>query len=370
MIYKLFFIALFIGALFITSCATVIKDLGVYRNTDAPRSRFAPPPDKIKSQKTKIVIYAIEDKKVDSKKSAVSRLVTNKIKSVLSETNVSIVDRSALETFSEEAILAAAEGKGDEADIIVAADYAIKGQIDAYAVFASYNPPYTTETESYSRTDDDGSVTYVPPRVINHPARCVYQGSVSGQFYIYVLPSLELIKTVQLNGSANKSVNAGSAPATSNDLLNLGIWIISDFNTPAQCKNKSLQAATLNDSAQNSISYKNRIAILNQFAARGYVNSVFVHKNDEDDFILRVTLGSNNGVKQETELEIYRVSESIDALSGKKRIEERKIADAKVSNLVENDEAWAVIKDEEQALKILTGDLVKVKYKEKFFKSY
>lgn len=357
---KLFLAGVLFSSFLFYSCATKIKDISLYKDAGASKSLYAPSVDKIKSKKTSIVIYAIEDKNVEGQKSAISRVISTNIQNLLAKTNVSIVDRSALEKFNEEAILAASEGKGDESEIITAADYAIKGQIDNSSVFANYKAGYNQVTPGYTSTNIDGSTYYVAPVTTYHPPSCRYTGEISGKFEIYLLPSLELVQVIPLNGYFSDTVGT-SGSSVGGNLLALGSWNFSG-TTNAKCKNKAVQVSVLNNAAKNSIDKNNQKKVLNQFAAKGYIADVLVHKDKDDKYVIQITLGSQNGIRQETDLEIYKIMPKIDKLTGKEKREEVKVAVGRVSNLVEKDFAWAVIKDEDEARKISIGDIVKVRY--------
>ena len=72
--------------------------------------------------------------------------------------------------------------------------------------------------------------------------------------------------------------------------------------------------------------------------------------------------GQKSRNKTRVKIDIYKPQFVIDPLSQKEKIKNKKVAEAVISNLVEGDSAWGVIKDEEQAKNISIGDIVKVRY--------
>jgi hypothetical protein len=348
-----------------TSCAIKIKDFENYSSLGIGKAPLAPPPDQIKTKQIKVVLYNIEDKKVDNTKSAVSNISATLVRDLLKQTNVSILDRSAIEKFSDEAILAATE-TGAEPEF-TAAQFAIKGQIDDYTSYSSYGAGYYKEVPGYSITNDDGSVTTVAPSRVYEPPTCTYRGEVNGRIEVYALPSLELVMDISLKGVGSRAVEVSDGGASQfiglndNSLLSIGVWSLASAAFDGKCSDQNIGAAVINQAVNNSVSEPQKKKLLNQFAAKGYVNDVRKH-NKKEKYIVQVTIGNRNGLAQNGYLNVYRQQIRVNALSGKSETEDKKIAEARISQLVEADDAWLVVKDKNEAKKILIGDLVKVTY--------
>ena len=326
---------LIILSLFFLGCAVKIKDFENYSSVEVGRASLAPTREQIKTNQIKIVLYKIEDKKTKNKNFAISNLSVSMIRKSLLKTNVNIIDRSAIEKFSDEAILADTEtGKETE---FSAAQYAINGQVDNYNIYSSYKAAYYVHIRGYTQKNFDGSTTYIPRKTIYHPATCSYQGEFNGRFEIYKLPSLKLVMDIALRGDDVIKVEA----------------INRKYN------DKNIANSVIKKAVESSLSKKEEKKLLNQFAAKGYVNDVRKNKNK---YIIQITLGNKNGVNQNNTLNIYRQSNRVDVLTGRNKIENTKIAEAKTSQLIEADRAWLVVKDKKEAEKILVGDLVKVIY--------
>lgn len=342
-----------------TSCSVKIKNFESYSSSGIGRAPLAPSPEQIKTNQVKVVLYNIEDKKAQSENSAVSNLSASLVRNLLRKTNVSILDRSAIEKFNDEAILAATE-TGEDPEF-TAAQYAIKGQIDDYNSYSSY------QAESYEEIPTERADGEIFIRRVFHPALCHYIGEVNGRFEVYALPSLELIMDITLKGKGFKSVEAPKSGISQftglidNKLLAFGVWNIASSAFDSKCNDKNLGASSINLAVNESVSENESKKLLNQFAAKGYVNDVRKH-NKKDKYIIQVTIGSKNGLAQNGTLNVYRQQNRTDALSGKNKIENQKITEARISQLVESNNAWLVVKEEEEAQKILIGDLVKVIY--------
>ena len=316
-----------------SGCATVIKDLDSYQDSGALRSPDAPSGDKIQTSQTKVVIYGIENQD-GGKQSNLSRLAANNIQRLLSQTNVKIIDRSALETFSEEAILSQTQDGNEGSSAAAAADYAIKGNISGNTS-ASYQKGfyYPVEICKYNEVLEKKVCRIVQKW---KPPQCTYYGRVSGDFTIYKIPSLQQIEAVLLQNSRS---------------------IKKQQNAP--CNNNAIKQRALDNAINSSISKSSAKKIKNLFAAKGYVSDLRRKKNN---YIVKITLGSSHGVKQEAKIGIYRKKVVIDKLSQEEKNQYQPIAKAIISNLVGSDSAWCVIKDKKEAEKILIGDVVKVHY--------
>ena len=316
-----------------SGCGTIIRDLDSYQDAGALRSPDAPSVDRVATKQIKIVIYGIENQD-GGKQSHLSRLAANNIQRLLSQTNVKIVDRSALETFSEEAILAQTKKGNEGSAAAAAADYAIKGNISGNTS-ASYRKGYYYPVEvcKYNAVLERRICRTVQKW---KPPQCTYYGRVSGDFTVYKLPSLQRIEAVSLQNSKS---------------------ITKQQNAP--CNNNTIAQRALDSALNRSISKSSAKKIKNLFAAKGYVSDLRRKKNN---YIVKITLGSDNGVKQEAKIGIYRSKVIIDKLSQKEKKQYQPIAKAIISNLVGSDSAWCVIKDKKEAEKILIGDVVKVHY--------
>lgn len=349
--------------LIFSGCAVKIKNFEDYSSIGAGKAPLAPPPHQIKTNQVKVVLYNIEDKTTNNQKSAVSNLSATLIRTALLKTNVAIIDRSAIEKFSDEAILTATE-TGKETSIS-AAQYAIKGQIDNYVGYSSYQAGYVEKIAGYTTTNADGSITVAPDQSIYHPPLCNYTGEMAGRFEIYTLPSLELVMDIPLKGVGNKSVRASESGAglaaslIDNSLLSFGVWAIASSQLDSKCRDKNVEASVISTAVQKSLAKKEEKKLLNQFAAKGYVSDIRKRKNK---YIIQITIGSQNGVNQNNYLNVYRQFNITDALSGESKIENKKTAEARASQLTESNSAWLVVKDKKEASKILIGDLVKVIY--------
>ena len=343
--YKIFLIFSALVLFILSGCATVIKDFDAYQNAGAPRSPNAPSGDKIQTSQTKVVIYGIENLK-GGKKSNISRLLSSNIQRLLTQTNVKIIDRSVLETFSEEAILAQTKSGNEGSAAAAAADYAIKGDISGNTS-SSFKEGYYTYEPAYSKKDENGNEIIdangnkiiVPAKAVYNPPTCRYNANISGQFEIYSLPELKQTLVVPLRGSSSAT---------------------REQNAP--CRDTVTSSRLLGAAVNSSLTTAQRRRVLNEFAAKGYVRELRKHQKKKGKYIVNITLGRNHGIRQESKIDIYKPQFVIDPLSQKEKIKNKKIAEAVISNLVEGNSAWGVIKDEEQAKNISIGDIVKVRY--------
>ena len=363
---KYFYTFIFLIALLLSSCAVKIKNFERYSTVNVSTAPLAPPTSQIKTSQIKVALYPLEDKSNNkskaTKNSSLSNISTSLVRGILTQTNVAVIDRNALDKLSDEAVLKATESNKEVE--FSAANFAIKGQIDSANSYSSFRDAYTEEFTEQVGEDAKGNPIYKKIKTL-HPATCSYTGEVSGRVEVYSLPSLEIALEIQLRGKSTKSVEAagtalgGLTSLTDNDLLKAGIWLFSTSKLAKQCQNKNIAASSLNDAVQNSVSKNKRKKILNQFAAKGYVSDIRFYKNK---YIIETTLGSKNGLRQNNTLYVYRQEKAVNRLSGEEKIENKKIAEARVSQLVEAENAWLVVKKRKEAEKILIGDFIKAIY--------
>ena len=334
----LYFFLLLILVLF-ASCSVVIKDLTQYSSIRAGKAPIIPALKSIQTTQTKIALYNIEDKTVKNGSSAISNIASSLIREILTQTNVSIIDRSAIAKFSDEAILSASTS-GKDLEFAVA-QYAIKGQIDNTNSYSLYKNGYYETIPGYTAQSADGSTYYVPVKTIYHPPLCIYTGEVQGRFEVYTLPRLELILNIPLHGKGSKTVTA--------------------HNFSRICNDQNVRATSFQIAVKNAITSKDQKKLLNQFAAKGYIRDIRRHRK-KNKYIIQVTLGNKNGITQNGTLNVYRQKNQLDHLSGKVKIANIIIAEARISQLVADDHAWLVVKNKDEAKKILIGDVVRVIY--------
>jgi hypothetical protein len=93
------------------------------------------------------------------------------------------------------------------------------------------------------------------------------------------------------------------------------------------------------------------------FAKRGYV---FEIRKKDDTTILHTTLGSEFGAKEGEVVNIYTLEVKKEPFSNKEKIIQKKIGEGVISDKIEPDSSWIIVKKAKEPIKI--GDFVKINY--------
>jgi hypothetical protein len=102
--------------------------------------------------------------------------------------------------------------------------------------------------------------------------------------------------------------------------------------------------------------------LYNLFAKKGYI---FEIRRKDDELILHVTLGKNDGAKPGEKVYIYTIKEKKVPFSDEIKKDEVKIGEGTISNIVDSDDSWVVVDKKKEEIKI--GDYVKPIHKTKWW---
>ncbi len=303
--------------LLFSGCATTV-DLSKFKDADLKEAEIMPSKNQLKQERIKIIVF--EADAVGLAKATRAQLgvaLAKSIESQLSVVGTEVVDRNLAIKLKDELRLAESMGKGNYSGPAVA-QYAISSKLTG----ADYTISFVRE----SSWKDDKGVVHVTPASYNHI------GAVSGTVGIYELPALRLVTSFNISGS-------------------------SMLNDPSNQVNLSTQDNLLRV-ATNSAIGKQQV-LKNYFAPKGYVVE---RRTDGKKSIFKILLGLEQGAKQEDKAVIYDIRKKTNLLTGIEQIDERPIAEAKVSDQITATESWVVPEDEEAAANIRLGNVVKVKY--------
>lgn len=331
---KLSLILLFI----LTSCSTTIKDFDKYEKEFISKTSFMPSAENIKGIQPKLVVFEFDENNNEVAKNAnLGKIIGNNIENILTQDRlVELVDRKAAEKLKQEIALAEMNKTGIYKGPKIA-DYAISGSIS--------NADFSSKYSSGS--------TYVNPKnmqLITIPPKYTYSSNVSGNIKIYELPSLTVIENVEFSGAKTRSENVRQ-----NGGLSLGALQIGGEKVNGISRDDGLVRSAAYDAILSS-----NIELKNAFAKKGYIleKRVFDKKA-----IFKISLGSQDGIKQEDEFEIIGQFEVENPITNEVEIERRIIASGKVSNIVNPSYSWVVLNEKEKNKSIRLGDMVKIKYK-------
>ena len=101
------------------------------------------------------------------------------------------------------------------------------------------------------------------------------------------------------------------------------------------------------------------------FTPKGYI---FEIRKKGDEIIIHTTLGKNNGAREYAKVNIYEKKLITIPFSNKKIIEEKKIGEGIISNIVNENDSWVIVNKTTQSVKI--GDYIKMNYKFSFWSMF
>src|SRR5690606_11458752 len=321
-------IALLTFALAMAGCSsTTIKNLDLLQPMPLARSEVMPSPAELSGGMPRVVVFEAEDGDIElARKARVGGTIASELEKQLASTYVELVDRKLASKLRQELALAEMQGKAEYQGEQVA-DYAILGVVSQAAVGSFFS-------EGQQYVDKKGNVITIPPA-------CRYEGRIEGSVRIYKMPSTRPLATEALDGVVS------SSEETRTGRCSLGTSGADQF---------ARQAAT------RAVA-RLRTNLQNHFAPTGYV---IEQRGNEDQVVVKITLGSRHGLKEGDTVEITNSVRSINPLTNQITVETAPLGTARVSNLITSETAWIII-DKELADRIRIGQPVRPRYKKGFF---
>lgn len=317
--------ALCLAMVFLSGCATTIKDLAAYKNAPMSEADIMPTPEQFESKRTKVVIFEADDSAVTRRNANAGSVMSRTMEAKLSDGGVEIIDRNMAPKLRDEITLSEAKGSGSYSGPAVA-NFALKSIVN--------NADYSNYFNQASRyCDSKTGKCYVTP------ANCVHSGRMNGSIRIYAIPSLQLIDTINVKGYASVTTE-----------------------TP-YCDNSGDRAGEMIRKAVEDGVVSSRTELQNLFAPKGYVVEKRV---SGDKVIFKVMFGKAQGAKSQDKLNFFTVRKDENAITKKVDFEEVKIMEGTISDLVSDSYCWVVPNDLNMAKRIRLGDYVKVEYKKGF----
>ena len=315
-------------SLFFTSCSTKIKDFSTFKKEPILKSNFINKKD-LETQEISIVVLNFNDRKNQiSIKSNLSNSLAVKTENILATSKlVTLRDRKAFKKLAKEISLAELNQSGSYSGP-KQVDYAISGDIET----AGFSHEYVAAS-SY--------MDLANKKYIYTPARNKYVSNVSGNVKIYKIPSLEVVNIISFNDIEYRSEDA--------DKYNI---ITLDKNL--------VRKAGLN--AINKQAYK----LKNFFSAKqkAFILEKRVKKKKN---IFKISLGKLSGLKEGQKVNIFTKRKEKNELTGDSYIEEVNLGKGVISNLVRNNTAWIIVKDNNIAEQVRLGDYVTVEFSKSFY---
>ncbi len=320
---------LILFCLIVASCSTTIKDFDKYQKAPLLRTEFAPDPNSIYKAVPTALILPFTNGDENSKVISANSIVENEVANILvSNKLVMLQDRKNLKTLNDEIKLS--EIQNSKSAELRAVDFAIEGEVSSVAFSSQYQD---------AKYNDDGSLF--------RPERYIYTASVRGSMKVYELPSLRVVDTIPFEGQEYSYEDVKDSGISYKSLK------ISNKNNAKQFD------ANLARKALDLAVRKNAYRLKSVFAKTGYIAE---KRTLGDKSIFLISLGSNDGIGQETKVQIIKKYDDLNALTGKTETLERVIGRGTVADKTEATKTWIVLDDEKMATSIKLGDVVKIIY--------
>ncbi len=294
-------------------CSSKIN-LADYRPAYVPKNSVAPADLSPKIKKVSIVKFP----EYKYKNLNLSQNATHRLNFLLQNSKFVKILRIINENQIKDEIKAAEIAKETNSDI--GADYLIKGAI----LNVTYTPKYHRGYYYYVKNKKgEKIIKYSPP---------YYSYEVCTQI------NIQILKLPEMQSNFDKIFS--------------GCSYYSD-NVPYMKFYPDLILKSLNKSVADAYNCVKKF-----FAPKGYIYEV---RKDGDDFIAKITLGKNQGMKEGMKLNIYDLKK--DPLSGK--TEKYKIGEGEVSNIIFENSCWITVDTDDGKLKI--GDMVEPSFDTSFW---
>ncbi|MGF1737375.1 hypothetical protein [Photobacterium satsumensis] len=310
----------------LTGCMSTSAPEGVCHSSTAvniPQSDV-----KVKtSQGKKAIVLPVDVAAGVDYRSVMATAFQHRLESQVDESGAKLVDRSLAGKLKQEIQLAEESGRFNTSGVAIA-DYAVLAEITSTSL------KYSFDDEEY-KTNDDGETKY-------YPAECTFTGKVEGLVKVVELPSMEVVKRIELKSSEVSSFEQDRP----------------DSDCPIS---KGQYKRIMQEAAKNAVNRNDDLK--NQLAPSGVIEEL--RQCDEYGTMVRVNMGTTLGIRPEQVVEISSV-EQVTAPDGKTEIEfyplgEGKVAEEGNRQGLKPRYSWVGI-DEKNALKIQRGDLVEARY--------
>ncbi len=328
--------------LILSACAPKIGDLNLYQKQFASKTKYMPSAEILAGKPAKIVVFKLEENNNQTAiQAALGDSMAGAIETILGKNKLGqIVDRKAAEKLKQEIALAEMNKTGSYKGPDIA-DYAISGSIS--------NAGFTKKYVGASACFDPLSKSMKPV-----PARYEYTSEVAGNLKVYELPSLAVVQSFDLDGYVQRKENVQRDGA-----VEVGAISFSGKAAAAADHDEALVRKAGEDAVKN-----NEVDIKNFFGKTGYIME---KRSFEKNTIFKINLGATDGIKHGDKFEVTGQFESQNALTNQAEIEKRVITEGVVSEIIDPQTAWVIIKDEKKANEVRLGDVVRMKYKKGFF---
>jgi hypothetical protein len=308
-------------------CSTInLGDMAAYRELPMADAQIMPTPEQVQARRTKVVVLDIDDQAVRHRLPDGGLLALRKLEEILSEGGSEVVDRSLAARLRQEITLA--ETRGDGQNLYSGpelAHFAVRGFLSDVGGSSRYTAPSEV-------CDKKGKCTQIK-------ASCAYLGSASGGLRVYELPSLRLVSSFNLKGSAYSSD---------------GSYCRSDTGALG-----GVVRAAVDDAISD-----NKVELKNLFAPKGYLSE---KRGLDRRLVFKMMLGRSHQINPGDRVTVFNLRKKENRLTRQMEYEEVPVTTGLVADNVAEEHAWIVPDDLSKAEQIRLGDYARVQHRKGFF---
>ena len=336
---KIIFSVAIAFSLLVASCKPVIKNLDAYQKKAVTQTEFMPSEEQLKKTIPSVVVLPFTDETDYNAQTNLKTQIPSKLEKVLVNNKLAtIAPRDAFAKLSSEIKIAEMGGSISSA-IPTNANFAILGDVS--------NVSFTSEDVTISR-EPTNALSAVMAATGKVSREFKYTASVNANIKVYELPALTLVNTIVFDGV---NVKIEKAKVKKDTLLSR------EFEDP-----KTFDPAMVVEAVENAVN-RHAVELKNLFAKTGYVSEV--RFKDEKD-IIKISLGSDDGLKHGDKVILQQKYSLEDSLSGKTTTDVKVLGQAIVTNQITANSAWVVL-PKEVSKNVKIGDSAKVFYKNGLF---
>lgn len=317
---KSLLVAIF-ATLFVLGCGSSIGDLNLYQNAPMEKSPVMPTKAQLKQEKTKVVIYGISNNSIKAADFADlgESLYVNLSKELSAGKTVEILDRSLADKLQNEIKLSEISNMDDMPDDqLKSAQFALEGKISQ----ANFTSRFVEGRYWY---DSKGYRHYDPPYYN-------YTAEVAGVIKIYAIPSMKEVKSIEFSDNSSRKENS--------KFLQGGA---------------KMDAGLIRAAGRDAI-HSIRISLNNFFSPKGYVME---KRKNEDNTIVKITLGRKNGLKTGDSVTFYSTKTTYNQLTEEEEVEDIVVAKGVVSEHISKNYAWVKLTSESKNQPLRFGDFTR-----------
>ena len=319
---KISLIALSLTASLLIGCGSTAPQVSSAASVSIPMAPMAPKADEL-NQEQKVVLLPFEI--TEQLHSVVASSGYAGLEQALMKAGNTVIERDIAAKMRNELLVAEKTGKYRTSGL-QAADLAIMVKVVSTDLGSSFS-------ERSTWTDKDGDRH-------TSPAKCNFSGKTKMHVRAYRLPEMISIGSYDFEGSASSSTETNNS----------------------KCPISTQNAENLLSSATNTAVVENQFKLLNELVPPYYVIERRQVPGQKDVALFRTTLSGAKGAKEGVKVNFYRREMKTNPLTNEQFIEDVLLTSGEITNTIDSNGSYVLVKKAEEINKLMLGDVVKVEH--------